>query len=136
MYRIRPAKEHDAGEIVRLTQEANMGTLSSTGTSLVAEEDGLILGFIRITNIDDQAYVNPIVVAPAAQKRGVGRALMHAAHAENGELRFVARGGAISFYETLGCERISWDDIAKDIANDCPTCKDLEACSPVPMRYR
>lgn len=135
-YRIRAAEERDGAAIVRLAEEASMGTLSTIGESLVAEEGGRILGFVRITSIDGIAYVNPVVVSPDAQGRGLGRALMEAARAERGELRFVARGGALPFYEALGCERITWDDVAEAIASDCPTCDDLETCGPVPLCYR
>lgn len=135
-YRMRIAEERDAGAIVALAEQAGMGTLSTIDGSLVAEEYDRILGFVRISIIDGIAYVNPVVVSPDAQRTGVGHALMEAARDEHGELRFVARGGALPFYEALGCERIGWGEIAEAIASDCPTCNDLESCGPVPMRYR
>ena len=135
-FRIRAVAPSDEPIIVQLAEDAGMGTLSTIECSLVAEEDDHVLGFVRITTVDEQAYVNPVVVSPAARKRGVGRALMDAARDLHGELRFVARGGALPFYESLGCERIDWDDVAGTIASDCPACKDLKTCGPVPMRYR
>lgn len=133
---IRTAVPQDARPIIQLAEEAGMGALSTIESSLVAEEGGHVLGFVRVTIIGGIAYVNPIVVASKARKRGIGRTLMDAARDTHRELRFVARGGALPFYEMLGCERIDWADIADEIARDCPACKDLATCNPVPMRYR
>lgn len=135
-YRIRTADERDARAIAALAEQAGMGELSTIDGSLVAEDNGRILGFIRISIIGGIAYVNPVVVSPDAQRSGIGQALMEAARSKHGELRFVARGGALPFYEAMECEKLDWSDIAETIASDCPTCGDLESCNPVPMRYR
>ena len=136
VYSIRTATKSDSSSIFCKAEDADMGVLTTIESSLVAVEDGVVLGFIRVVVIDGSAYVNPIVVSPNARRSGIGRALMKAARDAFGELRFVARGGATPFYYALGCERIAWEDIADTIAADCPTCIDLAACGPVPMLYR
>lgn len=153
-YTLRIAGEHDRDAIVRLAEEAGMGTLATIGHALVAdtgmstdteppvdadERHGAnngVIGFVRITQIDGRAYVNPIVVDPKMRVSGVGRSLMQAAREEFGELYLVARGAALPFYRAIGCEPVSWDDIADAIASDCPSCVDLATCGPTPLRYR
>lgn len=144
---------HDYSEaIASLAAQAGMGTLSDRGSSFVAVEgpaegisvssDGAqatggvrdrILGFVRIVRSGGHDYVCPVVVAPDAQGHGVGMALMDFAHQRFGTLRFVARGTAVPFYESLGCRETSWTDIAMDISSDCVDCPDKAGCAPQPM---
>ena len=83
-----------------------MGVLTPRGTSHVAVSEGRVVGFIRIVEAGGDRYVNPIVVAASAQRRGIGRALMEEARTRYGALLFVARGSAVPFYTALGCERV------------------------------
>lgn len=146
---VESGSEHSSA-IARLTLQAGMGALSDRGVSFVAVEDGAsdaakgeggegdvgsgkVLGFIRIVRSAGRDYVCPIVVDPCAQGRGVGVALMDFAHERFGTLRFVARGSAVPFYESLGCRETSWSDIALDISSDCVDCPDRAGCAPQPM---
>ena len=138
--------------IASLAEQAGMGVLSDRGSSFVAVEGltegiaasrddartpdgtaGRVLGFVRIVRSLGHDYVCPIVVAPDAQGRGVGMALMDFAHRRFGTLRFVARGNAVPFYESLGCRETSWSDITMDISSDCVDCPDKAGCAPQPM---
>ncbi len=65
----------------------------------------------HLVGCNEVAHVNPVVVNRDWRGYGVGRALMDDALARYGELRFVARGGAVAFYRALGYEEISWDDV-------------------------
>lgn len=148
---VSAAQEHNEA-IVDLVLQAGMGTLSDRGASFVAVElpaeegsgegaagrtprttGGRVLGFVRIVRSLGRDYVCPIVVAPHARGRGVGAALMAFAHDRFGTLRFVARGNAVPFYESLGCRETSWSEIAMDISSDCVDCPDRASCAPQPM---
>lgn len=134
VFRIRPSIPEDAERIAALADESDMGELSDRGITWVAERDHQIVGFIRLLEDEDQWYVNPVVVDAAYRREGIGAALMTFAHKRYGELRFVARGYAVPFYEALGCENVSWDVIAPLVADDCDGCSMLATCHPQPMR--
>jgi GNAT superfamily N-acetyltransferase len=76
----------------------------------VAECDGKLLGLVGLIVDDQEAEVEPIVVAPGYRRRGIGRALLNAMvlEAEKLGVRFlnvrpVARNGeAIAFFNTAG----------------------------------
>lgn len=130
---VRPAEPRDLDEVAQLAEEADMGTLSDRGLTYVAEQDGALVGFIRLLEDEGQWYVNPVVVAEGHRRQGIGQALMTFAHDRYGELRFVARGSAVPFYETLGCHRVPWETIAPLVADDCDDCSMKESCHPLPM---
>lgn len=132
---IRPFENGDTDRVVALGEDASMGTLEGFDNTLVAEYDRSgIVAFIRLNFYDETHYVNPIVVDPAWQKKGVGRCLMEEALSATEELRFVARGDSIPFYQRLGCEQIPWDMIAPEVAQDCDGCEMKLTCHPQPMR--
>lgn len=133
---IRPATLEDAERIALLAREADMGELSARGITWAAECSQKVVGFIRLLEDRGQWYVNPVVVDPAYRRKGVGAALMAFAHKRYGELRFVARGYAVPFYEALGCENVPWDAIAPIVADDCDECSMLATCHPQPMCMR
>ena len=133
-FRIRPAALEDAARIAALADEADMGELSDRGVTWVAERDHRILGFIRLLEDAGQWYVNTVVVDSSHRREGLGAALMHFARQRYGELRFVARGYAVPFYEALGCENVPWECIAPLVADDCDGCSMLATCHPQPMR--
>lgn len=130
---IRPAEPRDLDAVAQLAEEADMGTLSDRGLTYVAEQDGALVGFIRLLEDEGQWYVNPVVVAEGHRRQGIGQALMAFAHDRYGELRFVARGSAVPFYEALGCHRVPWEAIASLVADDCDDCGMRESCHPLPM---
>lgn len=136
---IRPFQQADQPRLVELGQHEDMGTLEGFETTLVAEGTegetaGVILGFCRLRTFGGIAYVNPVVVDPAFRGRGIGEALMREACAQYGELRFVARGYAVPFYQGIGCTDIDWSEIAPEVASDCDDCTLFETCHPRPMR--
>ena len=131
---IRMAQSTDYPAIIAMGEAADMGTLEGFEDTLVAEMDNEIAGFCRIRIYDGVAHVNPIVVAETLRGMHIGERLMHAARGRYGELRFVARGYAVGFYEKLGCMPCTWEDIAPEVASDCDGCTTLESCKPFPMR--
>ena len=131
---LRAATPDDAAAIAALAAEASVGALSDRGRSFVAERHGTVAGFIRLVEAEGCWYVNPVVVAAEHRRTGLGALLMHFAHERFGELRFVARGYAVPFYEALGCEKIGWDAIAPIIATDCDGCEAAPTCRATPMR--
>lgn len=136
-YTIEPARSGDESELVALGEAAGMGVLKGFETTLVARlADGHIGGFCRIRIFDGIAYVNPIVTSEHARGMGLGAALMNAAHEAYGELRFVARGYAIPFYQSIGCTEAPWGSICAEVAADCSECPDFETCKPLPMIMR
>ena len=131
---LRAATPDDAAAIAALAAEASVGALSDRGRSFVAERHGTVAGVIRLVEAEGCWYVNPVVVAAEHHRTGLGALLMHFAHERFGELRFVARGYAVPFYEALGCEKIGWDAIAPIIAADCDGCEAVPTCRATPMR--
>lgn len=132
--RLREATPADTCAIAALAAEASVGALSDRGRSFVAERHGTVAGFIRLVEAEGCWYVNPVAVAAEHRRTGLGALLMHFAHERFGELRFVARGYAVPFYEALGCEKIGWDAIAPIIAADCDGCEAAPTCRATPMR--
>lgn len=131
---IRPATQADWPAVLQLAATAHIDQLSAGRKTFVAEQDSEIVGFIRLVESNGIWYVNPVVVDPSMQRKGIGRQLMQFANKQFGELRFVARGYAVPFYEALSCEPIAWDQIAPIVADDCTECDMQETCFPVPMR--
>ncbi len=56
-----------------------------------AAEDGSVLGYIGMMTVLDEGYISNVAVAPAARRRGIGRALVREMlrRAERRELSFV-----------------------------------------------
>lgn len=133
---VREAAAADAAFIGRLAAEADMGELSDRGRTYVAERGGAPVGFIRLLEDKGMWYVNPVVVDATHRREGIGEVLMRYACDRFGELRFVARGYAVPFYEALGCENVPWEAIAPVVADDCDGCDLLPDCHPQPMRMR
>jgi N-acetylglutamate synthase-like GNAT family acetyltransferase len=98
---IRAARSDEAEAIVALTQRAfgeyrgklrpdssalletaeTIGAAMKTGTILVAERAGLILGCVSVRRKDDCAYAGRLAVEPMARGIGVARALLAAVEA-------------------------------------------------------
>jgi predicted N-acetyltransferase YhbS len=74
-----------AQRFAKTCQRLRDGRLPAAGLSFVAAADGAIVGTLRLWHVaaDRPALLlGPLAVMPAAQKRGIGRALMEAALAE------------------------------------------------------
>lgn len=136
---IAPSTAEDEPLMQALAAAEHMGELTGFETTLVAWDTRTsphtLAGFCRIKIYHGDAYVNPLVTAPAYRKQGVGSALMRAVSDCWGEVSFVARGYAVPFYESIGSQRIDWDCICPEVASDCDDCSMLAGCNPTPMRY-
>lgn len=82
-------------------------------TFLVAEENGVVVGYVIARHVDGRGHVIAIAVEPRHRCRGIGRALMEATmriFEATGvkevylEVR-VSNVGAIKFYENLGFKK-------------------------------
>lgn len=62
--------------------EADYAALVARGHARVAVEDGAVLGFVTFWPKGDHLYLDTVAVAPGAEGRGIGRALIGAAEAE------------------------------------------------------
>lgn len=140
-------RELQASEVIlyeRMKPAAQMGVwyvdlikkkcAEDAGVILLAEEDGLALGYaVLLTRAVedgtadevayDYAYVVDLVVAPEARRRGIGRRLLaecerRARDAGRDELRITvlaANGGAHALYRSLG-----FDDLLVDMRKRLP----------------
>ncbi len=117
---IRVATVADAPEIVKLMRSVPgfwrddwrgdvvaRGLAAGADLACVWEEDRHILGFVCAHDLGFRAYLSELVVAPHAQKRGIGRRLV-----EHVQMELRSRGcsalvsdvwkDARGFYESLG----------------------------------
>ena len=101
--RLRPAPEHvravaatDRDALARLVLDAYRGTVDDEGEtlddaldaadlwlrlalaphSLVLEEHGQMIAASFVVTVDDRAYIDPVVVAASAKRRGLGAAIV------------------------------------------------------------
>jgi ribosomal protein S18 acetylase RimI-like enzyme len=93
----------------------------AAGDLLVAVRGGSVVGFVRMRSLDDAAHIDQVTVAPEAQRRGVGRALMLAAErsaAERGFRRMTLTTYRDVAFNGLFYRRLGWADL--DAANLTP----------------
>ena len=133
---VRVGEERDFGAVNAIANPEGMGPLPSMDNVYVAVNDvDEVVGFIRLAFSDEGVcHVEPVAVYPTWRGYGVGRVLIEFALEQYGELRLVARGESTPFYERLGFEPISWDDIAPGVTEDCIGCEHIDECNPQPMR--
>ena len=78
--------------------------------------------------------MNPVVVYAPWRGYGVGTELVRDALSREGELRLVARGSSVGFYEKLGFEQVPWEAIDQTVTEDCTHCPMSGECEPRPMK--
>jgi GNAT superfamily N-acetyltransferase len=83
---IRKATAEDYPDYCRLFPELlvddpipslNVWTTALAPCSLIAQENDLVLGYCYFQEYVDAGYIRNIIVAPASQRRGIGKALMN-----------------------------------------------------------
>ena len=113
---IRPARDGDLDALVALfravrfvgghTEAEDRAYLASLPELWVAERDGAPAGFMALS----PGWIEQLHVAPAAQRRGVGRELVEHARARMDDIRLhthQANAPARAFYAALGFEEIA-----------------------------
>ncbi len=132
---IRPAQDDDLETIEAYAAMEGMGPIVSVDNISVAVNDGGdIVGFIRLAVSDEGVWhVNPVVTYPTWRGYGIGRMLVEDALDRCGELRLVARGSSLPFYEALGFEPVAWEAIHPPIAAECAECELYDECGPHPV---
>ena len=137
LFAIRDAEERDMPNVQYYAALEGMDELPGTENVRVAvNADDVPVGFCRLQeDANGIFYVNPIVVCATWRGYGVGRALIEDAAARAGELRLIARGQSVGFYEKLGFTAMPWDKVDLEAASeDCENCLAFSECHPVPMQ--
>lgn len=138
LFSLRPAKDADKALLDAYCFAEGMDVLPNVEHVTVAQNaSGEPVGFIRLARGSNGIWhVNPVVVYAPWRGYGVGRALTQWALEETGELRMVARGAAVAFYEALGFEACSWDEVDMGVTEQCDGCPMISECAPRPMKKR
>ena len=137
LFTIRDARETDMPLIDSYAAAEGMDRIPGPDRVRVAvNTDDEVVGFCRLQDdANGIAYVNPIVTHSEWRGYGVGRALIQDARAIAGELRLIARGTSVGFYQKLGFRRMLWSQVDLQAASeDCDNCPYRAECGPVPMR--
>ncbi len=138
LFSLRDAQASDMPYINAYAYAEGMDEIpSAEGVRVAVNADDEPVGFLRIQRgSDGAAHVNPVVTYETWRGFGVGRALVEEALSREGELRLVARGASVPFYEALGFSTISWEAVDLTVAEDCDGCDMREECCPRPMGKR
>lgn len=137
-WRIRDAVDADLAIIQMLFDDGDFPDITNVaGIRVAATLDNVIYGALRIEfDREGVANVNPVVVFEVVRGMGVGEALVKDALKMFPELRLVARGHVVGFYEKLGFERCGWEGVDEIYHEECMDCPVLETCGPVPMQAK
>lgn len=83
--------------------------IDAATTALVAEVDGIVVGFVRaVTDGVSNGYVSMLVVSPEHRRRGIGRALVSTLIGDDTRITWVLRAGiaeSVPFWEAMGFRR-------------------------------
>ena len=136
LFTLRPARHEDRVFLDAYCYSEGMDYLPDLDNVTVAANSAdEAVGFIRIAiGSNGVAHVNPVVVYSAWRGYHVGEALMEDAQNRYGELRLVARGSSKGFYDRLGFEACSWDEVDLSVTENCDICTLVDECQPCPMK--
>jgi GNAT superfamily N-acetyltransferase len=102
----------------------------SSGTFLLAEDSGALVGCVYIETRDDRAYLGLLSVQPARQGAGLGRRLVAAAedHARQSgsqamDLRVISTRGEqlLPFYQRLGYQIVRHEPFPPNLVTKAPS---------------
>lgn len=136
LFTLREARASDKALVDAYCAQEGMDSLPNLENVTVAvNADDEPVGFIRLARgANDVWHVNPVVVYGLWRGYGVGRTLTEDALQRTGELRMVARGSAVPFYERLGFSACAWDEVDTSVTEDCEGCTWRAECAPCPMK--
>ena len=134
---LRPARARDLASIDAMTAAESMPSVPNIDNITVAtNKAGEVVGFIRLQLDDGVWHINPVVTYPTWRGYGVGKALVKDALKRTGELKLVARGPSVPFYEAMRFDKVDWDQVGPKIAGECDGCPMRGECNPQPMAKR
>ena len=100
---------------------------------MVAEEKGELLGCASVHLFwSDLAELKCVAVNEKHQRRGIGRAVVEACHADLRRLgikRSFALTGATDFFEKLGYNVVAKDSLPRFIWGECVRCPSFPVCN-------
>ena len=115
---IEPARPEDADDVCRLLEPNHLpvdGLQDHLATTLVARENGKIIGSAALEVYTDGALLRSVAVAPEAQGQGLGHRLTEAAvrmaAAVNVPGIYLLTTTAERFFPRFGFERIARTDV-------------------------
>jgi amino-acid N-acetyltransferase len=122
MPELRAATSADLPEIERLLTDAHLpvdGVAGSLTTFIVAEHAGTLVGAAGLELCGNDALLRSVVVAPAWQSRGLGRALVSRAIADAEARRlqalYLLTTTAEHYFPAFGFERTTRDAVPADV---------------------
>ena len=112
------ARPDDAPAVLRLLERNDLpreGLTDWIATTLVAREDGQIIGSAALEIYPDGALLRSVTVAPEAQRQGLGHELtaaaIHLADTLNAPALYLLTTTAERFFPKFGFERIARADV-------------------------
>ena len=100
---------------------------------MVCEEGGLIVGCAAVHIFwSDLAELKCLAVADSHQRRGIGRSLCEALHADLrrfGVARVFTLTNATPFFEKIGYQKIEKDALPRFIWGECVRCPSFPVCN-------